>query len=130
MQNSPSDPEELPLERAANPPSADDPRLAIPDVLKRPVPKPESMRAAERAEGQSESTMLGMARAWGVALDFIFTIFAGAAIGWGIDHWQKTSPKGLMGGLALGFVIAFIRIVRGTIKQDRLEQARRNQKRP
>lgn len=106
-----------PSERGSD--STNDPRLEIPEALRTPINRPASMRAAPKGE---ESVVLGMAKAWGVALDFIFTIFAGAALGWGFDRWRGTAPKGLMVGLGVGFVIAFIRIVRGTIKQERLEQ--------
>ena len=68
--------------------------------------------------------MWGMAKAWGVALDFVFTVMAGGALGWGFDKWRGTAPNGVMVGLALGFVVAFIRIVRATLRQER-EDARR-----
>ncbi|MGD9689556.1 MAG: AtpZ/AtpI family protein [Phycisphaerales bacterium] len=93
-----------------------------------PTVIPEELR--ERPKGapvkkDPDAGMWGMAKAWGTALDFIFTIVAGAALGWGFDRWQGTEPKGMMGGLAVGFVVAFIRIVRSTLRQERLEQQKR-----
>jgi F0F1-type ATP synthase assembly protein I len=99
---------------------SDDPRLKIPDVLNQPV--------APRVMGNRKNpddSMWGMAKAWGIALDFIFTIFAAAALGYGFDYWKKTAPTGVMIGLAIGFVVAFIRIVRSTMKEDRAEDDRR-----
>lgn len=66
---------------------------------------------------------LGIAKAWGTALDFLFTIFAAALLGWLFDRWKGTAPTGLMVGCGLGFVLAFVRIVRSTLKQERAEQA-------
>lgn len=100
---------------------ASDPRLQIPEVLREPTP---GTPAAKPARSNPDAGMWGMAKAWGIALDFLFTIFAGAALGWGFDYWRKTAPVGLMVGLAVGFVVAFIRIVRVSIRQDR-EEARR-----
>lgn len=105
---------------------ANSPRdLEIPEVLRRPAgAKP----GDSRGTGGSDSGMWGMAKAWGVAFDFIFTIIAGAALGWGFDKWRGSEPKGLMTGLILGFVVAFVRIVRATLKQEREEQARKNKR--
>jgi F0F1-type ATP synthase assembly protein I len=102
---------------------SDDPRLKIPDVLQ------ESNAPARKSAAKADSGMWGMAKAWGIALDFIFTIFAAAALGYGWDAWKKTAPTGLMIGLALGFVIAFIRIVRATMKEEREDARRRAEQR-
>jgi F0F1-type ATP synthase assembly protein I len=93
--------------------------LDIPETLRGPTLRPTK-------PPDPDAGMWGMAKAWGIALDFIFTIVAGAGLGWAADrYWTKSPPTGLMIGLALGFVVAFIRIVRGTIKQDREETARK-----
>ena len=64
------------------PGSARDPRLEIPETLRRPVDLPESMK--RREEG---SSIAGAAKAWGIALNFIATILAGAAAGW-LRFWD------------------------------------------
>lgn len=69
--------------------------------------------------------MVSTAKAWAVAFDFIFTIIAGAVLGWLADRWQGTNPRGLLIGLSLGFVLAFIRIVRHAQKEDRAAAAKR-----
>ena len=69
--------------------------------------------------------MAGMAKAWAIGLDFVFTILSGAGLGWLFDYWRHTGPAGLLTGLGLGFVFAFYRIVRATQKQEREEAARR-----
>lgn len=108
-------------QRPAEPPSPDDPRLAIPEILR------EGPAGAARApEGRPEgSDIAQMARAWAVALDFVFTIIAGGVVGWLFDLWRKSGPIGLLVGLGLGFVLAFVRIIRATQKQERLEAARK-----
>ena len=66
-----------------------------------------------------------MGKAWGVALDFVFTIMAGMGLGWLVGRWQGHSPGWVLGGLALGFTIAFIRIIRATMREEREEQERK-----
>jgi ATP synthase protein I len=95
-------------EDSREPPPPDvDPRLEIPEILRAPVRQPEPPPEPPQSWGQA-------AAAWGIALDFVFTIIAGAALGWLIDWWLKSSPWGVLGGLALGFVTAFVRIVKRT----------------
>jgi ATP synthase protein I len=60
-----------------------------------------------------------------VALDFVFALLAGAGLGWLFDRWRVTMPWGLLVGLALGFVFAFLRIVRATQAQERAEASRK-----
>lgn len=112
------------VEFHAEPGATRDPRLEIPEVLRTPVQRPESMQATSKSK-EGGLGFLGIAKAWGTALDFLFTIFAGAALGWLFDKWQGTAPKGLMIGCGLGFVLAFIRIVRSTMKQERKEREAR-----
>ncbi len=90
----------------------------IPEVLKQgPVGAPVSTTGSDTA---------GMAKAWGIALDFVFTILAGAGLGWLFDWWRQTSPWGLLAGLGLGFITAFWRIVQATQRQEAAERARRD----
>lgn len=96
----------------------------IPEVLREPANSGRPSGSNPPDEG-----VWGMAKAWGIALDFIFTIIAGAALGWGFDKWRGTAPNGLMVGIGVGFVVAFIRIVRATLRQER-EDALRRQNRP
>ncbi|MBY0308570.1 MAG: AtpZ/AtpI family protein [Phycisphaerales bacterium] len=108
------------------PDPSSDPRLRIPDVLREPTGAARPGRSVvPGVSGGSHSAFWGMAKAWGIALDFIFTIIAGAALGYGYDYWKKTAPTGLMIGIAIGFVVAFIRIVRSTLKEQRAEEERK-----
>jgi ATP synthase protein I len=72
------------------------------------------------------STGVEMGRAWATALSFVFTILAGAILGWLFDRWRGTRPTGAMVGLAIGFVLAFYQIVRSTQQQQKADQDRRN----
>ena len=91
----------------------------IPEVLRREPPRP-----APQAP-PAMSGVAGMAKAWAIALDFVFTILAGAALGWLFDRWRGSSPVGLLVGLVLGFIVAFWRIIRTTQRQERQEAARK-----
>ena len=90
----------------------------VPEVLRQAAP-------AARPAAKSGSDAAGMAKAWGIALDFVFTLLAGAGLGWLIDWWLHIGPWGLLAGLGLGFVIAFWRIVQTTQRQEAAERERR-----
>jgi len=106
----------------AGPPSGEDPRLKIPEILTNPPP--DAPRLA-KPEPKTPSETLQMGRAWATAMDFVFTTLAGAALGWLFDRWRGTAPTGSVIGLGLGFVLAFVRIIRATQKQEAAEQAAR-----
>src|SRR5262245_45359227 len=107
-------------------PAPPDPRLQIPEVLRTPVRQPDldPVFGYKKARYQA-SEMSSMGRAWAMAMDFVFTIIAGALLGWLFDYWRSSLPIGTLVGLGLGFVTAFIRIVRATQRQEREEKARR-----
>ena len=93
-----------------------------------PGPIPAVLRGGPAKKPEPEdviSDTAGMAKAWAVALDFVFTIIAGAAVGWLADRWLKSAPTGLLVGLGLGFVLAFWRIVQSTRRQEAAERAKR-----
>jgi ATP synthase protein I len=94
-----------------------------------PGPVPEVLRAPAAARPEKApstmSSIAGMGAAWGVAFDFIVTILTGLILGWALDHWGPTTPWGILGGLAVGFVAAFVRIIRATQREDRAAAARK-----
>jgi ATP synthase protein I len=121
-----------PDDRFAPPPDAPrDPRLDIPDVLTKPVKKPDydPTHGKKSARPASGDDVRGMGRAWAIAMDFVFTIVAGALLGWGFDWWRGTKPWGVLGGLMVGFVAAFVVIVRQSAREDRLERERKQRNR-
>src|SRR5262245_25030546 len=109
-----------------SPPDPSDPRLQIPEVLRTPVRKPDLEPVfGDKKERAEASEMSSMGRAWAMAMDFVFSILAGAGVGYLIDYWRNSLPIGTCVGLGLGFVTAFIRIIRATQRQEREEKARR-----
>ncbi len=113
-----------PPERRASPPEADDPRLSIPEILREKPRDPAADRPAKRRESMGDT-----AKAWGLALDLVFTTIGGLAVGWVIDYWLKTGPWGAVIGLGLGFLLAAVRMVRSTLRAEAKEQAEREKRR-
>lgn len=73
-------------------------------------------------------SLMDIGQAWGVALNFVATIIAGLAVGWLVDWQFKTRPWGVLAGLGIGFVLAFVQIVRNTLKTEARERAEREAK--
>lgn len=100
--------------------SGRDPRLEIPEVLRKPVPQGNFDPVYGSATHRPKPLNLeGAGRAWGTAMNFVFTIIAGLALGLAFDKWQKTIPWGTLIGLTIGFVAAFYQIVRQTQREER-----------
>lgn len=95
----------------------------IPAVLREPAP---AARPAVESGRSRTGSLSGMGRAWGIAMDFIFTILAGAGLGWVMGRWQGGMTGWVLGGLAVGFAAALVRIIRATQRQERLEKQQRN----
>lgn len=108
-----------------------DPRLEIPEILRRPV-EPSNYDPVYGSQSSRPTTpeLAGAVKAWAIALDFVVTIIAGAGLGYLADRWLHTLPAGTLIGLALGFGAAFVRIVRATQRQERLERERRSRTTP
>jgi ATP synthase protein I len=74
--------------------------------------------------GQSEdgaARASAMARGFRLSSELIAGVVAGAAIGWGVDHWLSTSPFGLIVFFLLGFVAGLVNLVRaaGAMSRNR-----------
>jgi len=95
---------------------ARDPRLEIPEVLRRPIDHPSKRPPAKRDFGSGLGD-LGAALAMG--LDFLFTAAAGGGAGYLIDRWLGSSPTGLLVGLGVGFVAGTWRLIQRSNAQDR-----------
>jgi F0F1-type ATP synthase assembly protein I len=51
---------------------------------------------------------------------------AGALIGWGIDRWLDSTPKGLLFGGIAGIAVGLTTLIRGAMKANReFDDARR-----
>ena len=92
-----------------------DPRLEIPEILRRPVehpsknPKPPSTMSTSVGE-------IGTALA--IAIDFLVMIAAGGAAGWLLDRWLGWSPYGIVIGSIVGFVVGLIRLLQRVSRDD------------
>lgn len=111
-------------EPPASPGSAD-PRLAIPEVLRRPRPRSDYDPVTGTKEARTEAhDVTGMGKAWATALDFVFSVLAGAGLGWLADWWRGSLPLWTLVGLGFGFATGFIRIVQSTRRQEAAERER------
>lgn len=101
-----------------------DPRLEIPEVLQRPVEHPALNRPKPAADGLG----LGeLSKALAMGIDFLATIAAGGALGWGIDSWRGWSPYGLLVGVLVGFAYATVRIIQRSNAEDKAAAERKRQ---
>lgn len=92
----------------------------IPEVLRRPVEHP-SLKQAGRQTPSAMSSLSEAGKAWGMALDFVATVIVGMLLGWLLAKWLGHAPAFILGGLALGLVSAFVRIVRATQRAEKRE---------
>jgi len=108
----PGEPEEPPLFHAPEPPP-------IPEVLRGPITG-KGKDSAGSGSGYSD-----MNKAWGVAMDFVFTILGSALLGYFADRWFHTGSALTLTGLGLGFAIALVRIIHRTMADERREREAR-----
>lgn len=107
----------------APPPSNGDPRLQIPEVLRRPVQKPELLKEYERNDrvrlNPNRSDITRQATGWAIAMNFVWTVAAGGLLGWGVQWiWPKAAPWGLVGGLLAGIIIGMGKFIRDAVKAN------------
>jgi len=95
----------------------------IPEILRRPVEHPSLKRADQSPSAMSSLSEAG--KAWGMALDFVATVIVGMLLGWLLAKWLGHTPAFVLGGLAVGLVTAFVRIVRATQRAEKREAAAR-----
>lgn len=111
-------------------PVEDDPRLRIPEVLReRPGGSLPTARRGSPGADQTRKTFSETAKAWGMALDLVFTTIGGLILGSLFDWWQGTAPYGAITGLGIGFVAAFIRLIRLSLRAEAKDKDRRDEAR-
>lgn len=99
-----------------------DPRLEIPKVLQEPVQHPALNRPKPKADGLG----LGdLSKALAMGVDFLATIAAGGAIGYGIDYWRGWTPYSLLVGVLIGFAYATVRIIQRSNAEDKAASERK-----
>lgn len=98
----------------------------MPTLLTQPVRQPKTQNIlgmGERDKGKEQrKNVSDLGRAWGVAMDFIFTIVAGFLVGFGIDSYFKTMPLWSLVLMAFGFVYAMWRIIRRSMEDEKKEK--------
>jgi F0F1-type ATP synthase assembly protein I len=99
----------------------------IPEVLRQPVKHPSNSPRPDQRSPMSALSDAG--KAWGMALDFIGTVLVGILLGYLLGRYLGHAPAFVLGGLTLGLVSAFVRIVRATQRAERLERAERERAR-
>ncbi len=103
-------------------PPGHDPRLEIPKVLQEPVQHPALNRPKPIADGLG----LGeLSHALAMGIDFLATIAAGGALGYGVDYWRGGSPYGLLVGILVGFGFATVRIIQRSNAEDKAAAQRK-----
>ncbi len=84
-----------------------------------PEPPRELLKGTAAGRGEGSSSLGRAGRGWSIAMDFVFTMVGGAFLGWLVDRWLKSMPLWTMVGLGVGFVGAFVRIVRAMQRENR-----------
>ena len=63
-------------------------------------------------EPDRSATSNAMAIGMRMASEFVSAILVGALLGFGFDHWLKSTPIGLIIGLGIGFAAGVVNLVR------------------
>lgn len=59
-----------------------------------------------------------------IGTDFAATVAAGGVVGYLIDRWRASHPWGLLVGLILGILVAFVRFTRDALALTRADVRR------
>ncbi len=88
----------------------DDPRLAIPESLRKPVQQPARPGTPPEAD---KGTVNQLMRISTVGTNFALAVGGLGIIGWAIQRWvvPSAAPWLLVGGLLLGLVVGAVRFV-------------------
>lgn len=116
----PSDPTQSPSDQPSEPGHHFTPDIPtppppppVPDLLTKPVER-------RAAEPPPDPTGLGdTARAWGTAMDFVFTVVAATGLGYAIGKWLGSVLTGLLIGLSLGFALGMLKLIRAVRRANR-----------
>ncbi len=85
----------------------------VPDLLTKPVER-------RKAEPDPDPAGVGdTARAWGTAMDFVFTVIAATGLGYAIGKWLGSVLTGLLIGLSLGFALGMTKLFRAVGRANR-----------
>jgi F0F1-type ATP synthase assembly protein I len=68
------------------------------------------------------ASIVRFARYGAVAFEFSGTIASGAFIGWGIDRWLGSAPYGVVGGILVGVVGGFTRLIQTVLQFERIDR--------
>ncbi len=90
---------------------ADDPRLAIPEELRKPIARPHALGGQRAAKGEGSANDL--MRISTVGTNFALAVVVLGLAGWALQKWlwPSAAPWLLVGGLLLGLVVGMVRFV-------------------
>jgi F0F1-type ATP synthase assembly protein I len=93
----------------------------IPSELQKQIHRPKVPGDAQHPRVDMSDT----ARALGMGINFVATVMVGALAGWGLSFWLGHMAAYVLGGIAVGLVAAFVRVVRATQAAERREAEER-----
>lgn len=90
----------------------------IPEVLRERPPEPQRPTYTVNS-GQNEELRSRLVRLYAIGTDFVLTALVCAGLGWAIDWFFRTSPWGLVGGIAIGVLLGGYRFIREGLAANR-----------
>ena len=79
---------------------------------------------AERAQPRSGAAQRAMGEGYRFLSEVVGGVLGGLGFGWLIDHYAKTQPFGLIGGLLVGIGVSTFVAVRGAMGRAKAESER------
>lgn len=88
----------------------------VPEVLTRPVTRPESLKPA--APGPQTGKLANMGRLWALGAGVAFSVLGGVLIGFGADYVLGTSPIFLLVFAGVGLITSLRSLVKEAQKMN------------
>ena len=107
--------------------------MEIPELLRTPVERPESLRRGEPPGGNlSDDDTADTVRGWAIAMNFVYGVIGGALVGWAVQEWlwPAAKPWPLLAFLMAGLIGGFARFIREAMKANNAPPSRRPPRQP